>query len=262
MPNRTTSKVCPSGTDLRRDRPTVNFMSDLQLLETVSLAYEAEHLQQVLASAGIEAFVEGLHGSNAFGMNALMGSIKIKVRPADLPRARQALSEAFNSVGREWYCGQCQETNEASFDICWQCGGERSQVEAEPPQAIAPEPVALKPEDLRSQHPVSKESSSSPYAPPLSEPVRSPQESFNEHVPAAVQSEYEDTIERGYRASILGLVTLPGILHIYSFVLLLGALSLPAQTTAKLSWRYTLAMTINLIVFLAAGWLLSYLFRQ
>lgn len=237
-------------------------MNDLQLLETVSLPYEAEHLQQVLESAGIEAFVEGMYGSNTFGMNALMGSIKIKVRPSDLPRARQALMEALNNVGREWYCGSCQEMNEASFDICWQCGGERSLVEAEPAQTPQPDLVTVKPEDLLSPHPLTTAYNPAPYAPPSTEPTRFSHDALNESIPTAVQSEYEDAVERAYRASILGLVTLPGILHIYSFVLLLGALSLPATTTTRLSWRFTLAMTLDLIVFLAGGWLLSSFLRQ
>lgn len=27
-----------------------------------------------------------------------------------------------NSGGRSWFCRQCQEQNEAAFQICWKCG--------------------------------------------------------------------------------------------------------------------------------------------
>lgn len=233
--------------------------TELQLLETVSLPFEAEHLQQVLESAGIEAYVEGVNGSNAFGMNALMGSIKIKVRTEDLPQARQVLSDSFNRVGRPWYCGNCQEMNEPSFDYCWQCEGERAAVETEIPAPPETPAVEVRPEDLLSPHPMRSEYNPAPYAPPTTDlALPAPGKNVNEIADSPTQAEYEETIERAYRASIIGLITLPVLLHIYSFVLLMGALSLPATTTAQITWRFRCAMSINLIVFAALGWFLSW----
>ena len=44
-----------------------------------------------------------------------------------LPRASK-LIDAFEdevTTGSTWCCRRCQERNEASFEICWQCGTER-----------------------------------------------------------------------------------------------------------------------------------------
>lgn len=229
--------------------------TELQLLETVSLPYEAQHLKMLLEVAGIDAFIEGINASNTFGMNALMGSIKIKVRASDLPSARQVLREELlrmSQSGEAWYCGNCKETNEPSFDICWKCGGAREEVQAERPTSQPPaterptkEIVA---EELVSPSPVRAPYNPTPYAPPQSEPELPPR---SDSASSAAQEEYNETIERAYRASILGLITLPGVMHLYSLILLLGALNIEADTTARLSTRFTIAMAINLFVFLA-----------
>ncbi len=144
-------------------------VSELRLLETVAQPFEAEHMQQVLEAAGVQSFIEGINGSNAFAMNALMGRIRIKVREEDLGRARQALSDAYNQVGPAWYCGACQEMNEPSFDICWKCGGDRAVVAVAPPSPKSADRAEVRPEDLLSRHAVSSEYNPAPYAPPQSD---------------------------------------------------------------------------------------------
>lgn len=222
-------------------------MTELRLLETVSLPFEAEHLQQVLAAKGIEVFVEGVHSSNTFGMNALMGAIKIKVREEDLPSARQALSELHNNSGTAWYCGACQETNEPSFDYCWKCGGQRSDVEAEPPTASRGG-ADVDVTDFRSQHPSQANFNPSPYAPPQTESTTD--------LPSEESSEYEELVNRAYRASIIGLVTLPVVLHLYSCLLIISAvglrIGLRAHYSARTHWRFILANLINVVVLLVA----------
>lgn len=41
-------------------------------------------------------------------------------------RATQLITEldTLDKEARPWVCHQCQEPNEASFEICWQCGTE------------------------------------------------------------------------------------------------------------------------------------------
>lgn len=36
-----------------------------------------------------------------------------------------------------WYCGSCKEVLESSFDVCWSCGGARTEVGSPMPQEIA-----------------------------------------------------------------------------------------------------------------------------
>ncbi len=226
-------------------------MSDLCLLETVSLPYEAEHLQQVLGDGGVEAFVEGLHGSNAFGMNSLMGRIRIKVREGDLPRARELLSEMRNRGGSPWFCGPCQEVNEGSFDYCWKCGGERSVVATDPPLAeIDNSKVSI---DFSSPHAKDTQFNPSPYAPPESEPAVPVEVKTS----ASMQVEYEDRIERAYKASVLGLITVPILLHLYSLAILMSCASLNAVSTARTRWRVRSTLVINLTVLSISGILIT-----
>ena len=35
--------------------------------------------------------------------------------------------EASNQQGSPWMCSHCQEENDASFEICWNCGSEASE---------------------------------------------------------------------------------------------------------------------------------------
>lgn len=50
------------------------------------------------------------------------------VDDADYPRALELLRTAFSGVGdAEWRCPACAESNDASFEICWRCGGEHDQ---------------------------------------------------------------------------------------------------------------------------------------
>ena len=44
------------------------------------------------------------------------------------PRAEKLIAQldSENKQGTfSWVCPECQESNEASFEICWQCGAER-----------------------------------------------------------------------------------------------------------------------------------------
>ncbi len=199
-----------------------------------------------------------MNSANAFGLNALMGVIKIKVRPEDLNRARQALSEYHNQHGESWYCGSCQEMNEASFDICWKCGGERADVAAELPRPAETPPAEIRPEDLLTQHQIVKDYDARPYAPPAADLTPPDPTETMDPEQSAAQAEYEDTVERAYRASVIGMITVPWLFHVYSMVLLLGALGLPAKSTPKLNFRFRVAMAINLAAFALAIYLFCF----
>ncbi|MCC6509260.1 MAG: DUF2007 domain-containing protein [Pirellulaceae bacterium] len=229
--------------------------SPLHLVATVSLPFEAEHIQQVLQSAGLEVYVDGLHGANNFAFNATMGSIKVRVRAPDAARAEEILREARNKVGTAWYCGRCSETNEANFDMCWKCGGERTEVEGQPPASTAPTATSrptVHPDDLLSPYRTGDSNAGfnpSPYATPGSppsapDPAQVPSSARDEQA----LEELDDVIQRAYRASVFGLVTLPILLHIYSLITLLGALSIPAPFSPRNTWRFRIAMGINLAV--------------
>ncbi|KXI27381.1 putative signal transducing protein [Paraglaciecola hydrolytica] len=40
------------------------------------------------------------------------------------PKTQQVISEfeLQPQQNKDWYCAQCQEQNDANFEVCWQCG--------------------------------------------------------------------------------------------------------------------------------------------
>lgn len=85
------------------------------------------HYRNLLASEGIESFIR-----NEF-LGGVMGEIPFQEvwpelwvrRDLDYDRARQ-LIDANNlleeSAGEPWRCRRCQEENEPTFAVCWNCG--------------------------------------------------------------------------------------------------------------------------------------------
>jgi hypothetical protein len=45
----------------------------------------------------------------------------------DEEKAEKTLAQALKQQGEyDWFCQQCQEQNDASFDSCWQCQTEKA----------------------------------------------------------------------------------------------------------------------------------------
>lgn len=222
----------------------------LCVLTAFQTQFEAEHMRLVLEAAGIEAYIEGLHGSSNFTFNTLVGVIRIMVAANDMERAQQVLSEADQQQGSDWYCGECKEFSDASFDICWRCGQSRSEVEAEPSLPEPAEPNRSASADAL--QPVSLDHSAFSYRPsPYATPQSPASRSSSREVNPLDADELEDTVNRAWRASIIGLGLLPVVTQIYSLVLLLGALSIPAPLHGRTRSRFFVAMAVNLTVFLA-----------
>lgn len=221
----------------------------LCVLTTLQQQFEAEHLQQVLQSAGINAFIEGLHCSSNFAFNTLVATISIKVPERDLQRAQQVLREARQPRGSGWYCGPCAEFMDAGFDICWRCGRLRSEVESDPPPAesIAEKPVANV-SDFTTAHATERAYDPNPYATPRSDVALPIAPVSVGYLDQEAATELEETIDRAWRASVIGLIALPVVAHAYSMLLLLGALSIHAHFTQRSRFRYFAAMAIDLAV--------------
>ncbi len=39
--------------------------------------------------------------------------------------AKELIDKAVLVVAEEWFCGDCGETNDGSFEVCWQCQSEK-----------------------------------------------------------------------------------------------------------------------------------------
>jgi hypothetical protein len=98
-------------------------MTDSPLREVYSAAntQEAHCVKGALESAGIEARVVGDHLQNAVGdLPAVSIAPQVWVRLSDWEQARQIVL-ARPAPANPWECPQCDEPNEGSFEICWNC---------------------------------------------------------------------------------------------------------------------------------------------
>lgn len=53
--------------------------------------------------------------------------VELWVAESQYENARSQL-ETLNSESPKWQCVKCHETNEGNFELCWQCGAERSEL--------------------------------------------------------------------------------------------------------------------------------------
>lgn len=88
---------------------------------------QAQLLVGLLEQQMIPALVENYHQSSGLGELAVSFPEVWIRRPQDEMRAKRVL-EAFEAAERaplaEHICSHCHEQNPASFDLCWQCGGD------------------------------------------------------------------------------------------------------------------------------------------
>jgi hypothetical protein len=98
---------------------------------------EAETIRIRLAAAGIAAFVSGddavtSMAVNGGGVNTAI--VVVEVANDDYEHATRILAEDSRrrlTLG-PWTCDQCSENNDSAFDLCWNCGNERPDVDHAP----------------------------------------------------------------------------------------------------------------------------------
>ena len=206
-----------------------------------------------LETEGVIAGVEGGSVSTALShIGSALSGVRLLVAEIDYDRARELLLRygETNSPGTSWYCGDCKETNEPSFDLCWSCGKTREEVGV-PFPADESKPVESSgfTEISHAEIPA-KIDSNNPYQPPLvSEPAISAQ---LDRPLDAVTEQMEQTIQRAWRASVIGLfipiIPIP-LLQIYSILLLLRIdPEVPISQKAKRQFRWAWSLNILLIL--------------
>lgn len=219
-------------------------------------AYQA---QNWLNHEGIPAFVEGANANSALYVGSALAGVKLLVAGEDQERARIALRQYHSEIPDRtaWYCGDCEEFNEPSFDLCWSCGKNREEVETPGPTSShrrhseAADDESVETEVSVAGVPQSIESGN-PYQPPMvmmpAMPNRKPQ--LDEQTEAIEKT--EEIIQRAWRASVLGLgLVFPiPILHAYS-VMLLAGVDRDVPISSKSQRQFKLAWSINLILVLA-----------
>ena len=163
-------------------------MPDLITVARAHYAAEAESIRLLLESYEIPAVIYGENTGIALAYMAPTVGIRVQVQEQFAERARQIIeSEDRRRSGapheNSWYCGPCREEVEAGFETCWSCGQPRAEVERPFPHDLT-----------RSAEAVTEARDSA-----------------------------DETVRRAWRATVLGLATLPMITHVYSLGKLLEA---------------------------------------
>lgn len=81
--------------------------------------------RNILEAEGIEVTVRNEHASSAMGeLSPLDTWMELWViNECDYERACNILDTSLSqSSAPEWTCSNCGESNDASFELCWQCG--------------------------------------------------------------------------------------------------------------------------------------------
>lgn len=219
-------------------------------------ALQAEHHRGVLEENGIRAYVEGAEVNTTLSyVGSALGGVKLFVASGDVDQAREVLDNLKSSSDESaeaWFCGDCEEIIEAGFDICWSCGEPRSAVEG-----TRPEPLVSANETVETTEEVNYADdetptaragdSSNPYR-PTTNMQRAPEEPSP--IPADV--EVEEILVRAWRASVIGILILPFVLHVYSMYLLIRAARLSTDFSARENRLFYQAFFLNIVV--TVGW--------
>ena len=95
----------------------------------MKLVYSNESLflvgnaKNILETHGLEVLVKNEFAQGAIGeISAFDAWPELWVEDADYKNALQVLEAALSYSGScDWICNHCQESNDASFEVCWNC---------------------------------------------------------------------------------------------------------------------------------------------
>lgn len=93
-------------------------------------SFFVNNIKNILAEHNIETFLKNEFAQGAVGeISAFDAWPELwVVNDQEARRARQIIKAAeATHQGADWTCGQCAETNAASFEVCWRCQSENNQ---------------------------------------------------------------------------------------------------------------------------------------
>ena len=200
---------------------------DYVLLESFVVPEAASVLRARLELAGIPSFIENdTVASTLWHLSNTIGGTRLLV-PADrFDEAQQFLAEDRKASAAAWTC-DCGATVDAGFDLCWQCGATRSELDAGRSAAPASPPNMAPREEVASPAAVLGVIESASPAGDVAEAA----------------------VFRAWRASIIGLGLCPGILHVYSLIVLLPHLN--ATLSPAGTRRFYGALVVDAVMLLA-----------
>ena len=231
--------------------------SEFSKIAAYANAVEAEYVRSVLEENGVAAFIDGAAANTALSyVGSAIGGVKVFVRTGDVERARKIVENVdgeSDAAAASWFCGSCEETIDGTFEICWACGRARADVERPFPATCDDEHFDSGfREDGEADTPIPDDSgydTANPYASPMtSTAVTIPSDQRGEINPDA-----EAMLLRAWRASIIGVVFLPIILHMYSMYLLIRAAMTATTFSQDGNKRFCRAFIVNVLAGSAWG---------
>ena len=85
--------------------------------------------KNILEINGLDVVLRNEHASSAIGeVSAFDSWVELWVlNDADYDRACKIIETSLSKEGaQEWFCALCNEENDASFEVCWNCQAEKS----------------------------------------------------------------------------------------------------------------------------------------
>jgi len=96
----------------------------MRMVYTNENAVLVNHAKNILENEGISTFVKNEQAATGGHVNFALMELWITI-DEDLQQANDLLAPLTSApTGKEWQCSNCEEKNDASFDICWKCGNE------------------------------------------------------------------------------------------------------------------------------------------
>lgn len=184
---------------------------------------EAHIVKADLAAGGVESMVDGANTNAMLShIGSALGGVRLLVAEADKKRAEEILgtyekqkAQGNSTQGQStWFCGTCREVLDVSFETCWSCGNERSEVE----QAM--------PSDLENH-------------PDLAEQVVSAEDDPT--------SRADDLAQRAWRASLFSFAVLPFIFNFYSIALIFQVCACESELSQSGKRKFYGAILANLL---------------
>jgi len=100
----------------------------MKLIYSNENQFFVNNAKNILENDNIEVTLKNEFASGAAGLLAPFDTwVELWViNDFDEEKAKSTLAKSLKQEGDyDWFCKQCQEKNDASFDLCWQCQDEK-----------------------------------------------------------------------------------------------------------------------------------------
>ena len=102
----------------------------MKLLYTHEQRLMVENIKNLLEPLGFELVIKNEYANGGIGELAIFDcwpELWLS-NENDYPAAIRAINNLLKNDDNVWVCTKCKETNYDSFELCWQCGAERSLI--------------------------------------------------------------------------------------------------------------------------------------